>query len=69
MDIRIVAIESQPPIWRVYLNSFFIVCHSAAEAEETAYKAAISLRKPFRQVLLSSARVEQAEDAAPFSVL
>ena len=69
MDIRIVAIESQPPIWRVYLNTFFIVCHSAAEAEDTAYKAALSNRKPFRQVLLSSARVGQADDAAPFSVL
>ncbi len=69
MEIRIVAIESQPPTWRVYLNNFFIVCHSAQEAQDTAHRAAISTHKHFRQVLLSSARVAQVDDAAPFSVL
>ena len=49
MDIHIVAMEGEPPSWRVYLNQYFIVCNSEAEALDTAQRAAASLRGRLRQ--------------------
>ncbi|MEK1904660.1 MAG: hypothetical protein AAAB13_02695 [Pseudomonas sp.] len=49
MDIHIVAMDSEPPSWRVYLDQYFIVCHSEAEAHETALRAAASLPLRARQ--------------------
>ncbi|WP_187804295.1 hypothetical protein [Aquipseudomonas alcaligenes] len=49
MEIRIVAIAGSPPTWRVYLNQYFIVCHSEAEAHETAQRAAASQPGRLRQ--------------------
>ncbi|MWV12303.1 hypothetical protein F3I62_09375 [Pseudomonas sp. R-28-1W-6] len=68
MEIRIVAIESQPPVWRVYLNSSFIVCHSAAAARDTAHRALASCRPSWRQ-LLGRPRNRWGADRAPFVVL
>ncbi|WP_374438225.1 hypothetical protein [Pseudomonas panipatensis] len=32
MDIRIEKFDGDPPTWKVFLGTFFIVCHSEEEA-------------------------------------
>lgn len=32
MDIRIEQIDGDPPVWKVFLGTFFIVCNSEEEA-------------------------------------
>ncbi len=64
MDIHIVAIESEPPSWRVYLNQYFIVCNSEAEALDTAQRAAASLSLRSRQALQRARNSEPAQPDA-----
>ncbi|MGL4316382.1 MAG: hypothetical protein ACRCTL_07185 [Pseudomonas sp.] len=63
MDIHIVAIDSEPPSWRVYLNQYFIVCNSEAEARETAQRAAASQPGRLRQA--PGLPPQQARDDEP----
>lgn len=69
VDIHIVAIDSEPPSWRVYLNQYFIVCSSEAEAHDTAQRAAASLpgcRRPARPPT-PQARVDEPEQPGALS--
>lgn len=63
MEIHIVAIDSEPPSWRVYLNQYFIVCSSEAEARETAQRAAASQPRRLRQA--PGLPPQQARDSEP----
>lgn len=66
MDIRIEAIDSEPPSWRVYLNQYFIVCSSAAEARDTAQRAAACQPGRLRQAPgLPPPRARAGEPAQP----
>ncbi len=39
MDIRIAAPDERQPQWRLYLDQFFIICASEAEAQRLALDA------------------------------
>lgn len=53
MEVRIEQRDDESPQWRVYLNSYFIVCESAEQAKELAQRANASNAERLRKALNS----------------
>lgn len=53
MDVRVEQVHTEPLQWRVYLNTFFIVCDSAEHAHDVAQRANASNAELFRKAMNS----------------
>lgn len=66
MDVRIEQVDGESPQWRVYLNTFFIICDSAEAAQELAQRANASNAELFRKAMNSH---RQRKESEPFCLL